>query len=55
MMRFAQREALFERSFALTDLDPTETATLTQRPHERPLRLNERTNRIEFDHDLAAD
>lgn len=55
MMRFAQREASFERSFALTDLDPAETATFTQRPHELPLRLNERTNRVEFDHDLAAD
>ncbi len=55
MMRFAQREASFERSFALTDLDPVETATFTQCSHELPLRLNERTNRIEFDHDLAAD
>lgn len=55
MMRLAQREASFERSFALTDLDPAETATFTQRPHELPLRLNERTNRVEFDHDLAAD
>lgn len=55
MMRLAQREASFERSFALTDLAPAETATFTQRPHELPLRLNERTNRVEFDHDLAAD
>ncbi|TXT40388.1 MAG: hypothetical protein FD135_1330 [Comamonadaceae bacterium] len=55
MMRLAQREASFERSFALTDLEPTDTATFTQRPDELPLRLNERTNRIEFEHDLAAD
>ena len=55
MMRLAQREASFERSFALTDLEPAYTATFTQRPDELPLRLNERTNRIEFDHDLAAD
>jgi hypothetical protein len=55
MMRLAQREALFERSFALTDLEPTETTTFTQRPDELPLRLNERTNRIEFEHDLTAD
>lgn len=55
MMRFAQREASFERSFALTDLDSAETATFTRRPHELPLHLNERTNRVEFDHDLAAD
>ena len=54
-MRLAQREASFERSFALTGLEPADTATFTQRPHELPLRLNERTNRIEFEHDLAAD
>ena len=55
MMRLAQQEASFERSFALTRLEPTDTATFTQRPEELPLRLNERTNRIEFEHDLAAD
>ncbi|SDE80909.1 hypothetical protein SAMN05444679_13261 [Variovorax sp. CF079] len=55
MMRLAQREASFERSFALTDLKPADTTTFTQRPEELPLRLNERTNRIEFEHDLAAD
>ena len=55
MMRLAQREASFERSFALTDLDPADTAIFTQRPSELPLRLNERTNRVEFEHDLAAD
>jgi len=55
MMRLAQREASFERSFALTGLEPADTATFTQRPHELPLHLNERTNRIEFEHDLAAD
>lgn len=55
MMRLAKREASFERSFALTALEPADTATFTQRPHELPLRLNERTNRIEFEHDLAAD
>ena len=55
MMRLAQREASFERSFALTDLEPADTATFTQRPDELPLRLNEQANRIEFEHDLAAD
>lgn len=55
MMRLAQREASFERSFALTDLEPADTATFTRRPDELPLRMNERTNRIEFEHDLAAD
>lgn len=55
IMRLARREASFERSFALTDLEPADTATFTQRPEELPLRLNELTNRIEFEHDLAAD
>lgn len=55
MMRLAQREASFERSFALTDLDPADTAIFTQCPSELPLQLNERTNRVEFEHDLAAD
>lgn len=55
MMRLAQREASFERSFALADLESADTATFTQRPAELPLRLNKRTNRIEFEHDLAAD
>jgi hypothetical protein len=54
-MRLAKREASFERSFALTDLAPADTATFTQRPAELPLRLIERTNRVEFEHDLAAD
>ena len=55
MMRLARREAPFERSFALTDLDTADTAIFTQRPSELPLRLNEQTNRVEFEHDLAAD
>ena len=55
MMRLAQREASFERSFALTDLESADAATFRGRPEELPLRLNERTNRIEFEHDLAAD
>jgi hypothetical protein len=36
-------------------LEPADTATFTQRPEELPLHLNERMNRIEFEHDLAAD
>jgi hypothetical protein len=55
MMRLAKREAFFERSFALTALVPADTATFTQRPDQLPLHLNQRTNRIEFEHDLAAD
>ena len=55
MMRLARREASFERSFALTDLDPADTAVFAQCPSALPLRLNKQTNRVEFEHDLAAD
>jgi hypothetical protein len=55
MMRLAKREAEFERSFPLTTLDPVDTVTFTQRPDRLPLRLNQRTRRVEFEHDLAAD
>ncbi len=55
MMRLGEREASFERSFALTGLTPADVTTFTQRPPELPLHLNRRTNRIEFQHDLAAD
>jgi hypothetical protein len=55
MMRLAQREAFFERSFALTDITPADSATFTRRPAKLPLLINARTNRIEFEHDLAAD
>lgn len=55
MMRLARREADFERSFSLSDLDPGDTGAFTRRPTQLPLQLNTRTNRIEFEHDLAAD
>ncbi|HYW57050.1 MAG TPA: hypothetical protein VE934_08815 [Polaromonas sp.] len=55
VMRLAKREASFERSFAITELDAGDTATLTPWPDKLPLHLNQRTNRIEFGHDLAAD
>ena len=55
MMRLAEREASLERSFELTALDPADSATFARRPAQLPLQLNVRTNRIEFEHDLAAD
>lgn len=55
VMRLAEREASFERSFALTDLVQADVETFSQGPEELPLRLNKQTNRIEFEHDLAAD
>ncbi len=54
MMRLAQREASFERSFALTSLG-ADLVTFEQRPPELPLVMNSRRNRVEFAHDLAAD
>lgn len=54
-MSLAKREVSFERSFALTDLDVADATTLTPWPDKLPLHLNQRTNRIEFEHDLAAD
>ncbi len=55
MMRLSEREAQFEHSFALSELNPAEATTFTNRPATIPLRINTRTNRIEFEHDLAAD
>ena len=55
VMRLAKREASFERSFPLSKLEQADATTFTQGPAELPLHLNRRTNRIEFEHDLAAD
>lgn len=55
MMRLAEREAAFERSFRLTSLAIADVAIFTRRPTALPLRLNTRTNHVEFVHDLAAD
>lgn len=55
MMILAEREASFERSFALTDLDSAYADALTPWPDKLPLRLNQRNNHVEFEHDLAAD
>ena len=54
LIRLAEREAKFEHSFAVSELDPADAATIDQRPVQTPLRLNNR-NRIEFQHDLAAE
>ena len=54
LMRLAVREAGFERSFALSELDPADATILQTGPQELPLRKNKR-NRLEFEHDLAAD
>jgi hypothetical protein len=54
LIRFAEREANFEHSFEVSKLDPTDAAAIDERPAEMPLRINAR-NRIEFQHDLAAE
>ena len=54
VMRLAKREASYERSFALTGLEPADAGIFTNRPEQLPLRQN-RANHIEFEHDLAAD
>ena len=54
LIRLAEREAKFEHSFAVSELDPADAATIDQRLVQTPLRLNNR-NRIEFQHGLAAE
>jgi hypothetical protein len=54
LMRLGEREATFEHSFALTDLDAADLSALGAMPAHCPLRRNTR-NRYEFQHDLASD
>jgi len=54
MMKFARREAMFERTFPVGDLDIAEAQAFEDRPTALPLRVNVRKC-IEFTHDLAAD
>ena len=54
LVRLAVREADFERSFALSELDPADATIFQDGPKQLPLRKNKR-NRLEFQHDLAAD
>jgi hypothetical protein len=54
LIRLSVREAKFEHSFAVSELDAEDAATIDQCPGQTPLRRNNR-NRIEFQHDLAAE
>lgn len=54
LMTLSEREANFERSFPLTELETGDAAALTQASAQLPLRLNTR-NSLVFEHDLAAD
>ena len=55
MMRLGEREASFERSFPITSLEAGDTTAFESRPAHLPLRLDTEHNRVEFEHDLAAD
>jgi transcriptional regulator with XRE-family HTH domain len=54
MMRLGEREASFEHSFALSELEGDEAQAFEIRTNQCPLRLNPR-NRIQFQHDLASE
>lgn len=54
LVRLAEREANFERSFAISELDATDAQIFQEKTQYLPLRKNHR-NRIEFEHDLAAE
>ncbi|NMN77678.1 hypothetical protein AF70_00032420 [Pseudomonas sp. KD5] len=54
MIRLAEREASFERSFAISELDGADASAFDTRSNQVPLIVNAR-NRIEFQHDLASD
>jgi hypothetical protein len=54
LIRLAEREANFERSFGIGELDIGDAQAFDACPPEVPLRRNAR-NRIVFVHDLAAD
>ena len=55
VVRLAEREAAFEHSFAISQLESGETAVLDALPTACPMRRDERSGRIRFQHDLAAD
>jgi hypothetical protein len=54
LMGLAEREANFEHSFEISKLDAGDAQAIENKPSQLPLRRN-RYNRIEFEHDLAAD
>lgn len=53
-MQLALKEADFQRSFPVSEMGVAELSAFKTRPAELPLRVT-RLNRIEFEHDLAAD
>jgi hypothetical protein len=55
LVRLAEREARFEHSFAISQLESGDAAVLDDLPVACPLRKDGATGRIQFQHDLAAD
>jgi hypothetical protein len=53
-MRLAEREASFERSFSLGEMNISDASALESLPQNCPLRITS-ASRVEFAHDLAAD
>ena len=55
LVRLAEREARFEHSFAISELESGDAAVLDDLSVACPLRKDGATGRIQFQHDLAAD
>jgi len=55
LLRLGEREASFEHSFALSEFESGDAAVLDDLPLACPLRRDETSGRIQFQHDLAAD
>jgi len=55
LMRLAEREATFEHSFSISQFDSGDAAVLDNLPIACPLRRDDASGRIRFQHDLAAD
>lgn len=55
LMKLAEREAQFEHSFAVSELDSGDATVLDDLPVACPLRRDKESGRIRFQHDLAAD
>jgi hypothetical protein len=55
LVRLAEREAAFEHSFAQSEFESGDAAVLDNLPIACPLRKDEASGRIQFEHDLAAD
>lgn len=55
LIRLAVREAAFEHTFPISQLDSGEAEAFDNRPPSCPLRMSNNSGRIQFQHDLAAD